>query len=311
MNRIQLPPQIGSNGLLPFLAQLGQPLSNGGVEMDFSKLRRITPAGAVALVAIVDYWRKRGREVAFEGLQQCSILNYLQRMDILKACGVELPEEFHRQASHGRFMPVRPVSHPIEAMGHEVAACLAPGGEEYEHPLSGLYEMIWYALTEMGNNIRQHSGGAGFASAQVNPREGLVRLALADNGMGILRSFQIIDVPWSLNASDAEAISKALESRISCKSGEPNEGVGLTLVSALVSLMRGWLLVVSGSGVLKTSRDGRHSLEELPDGGYYHGTLVAMSFPPSAASDFAGLLQEAKVKKEVLPRGPGRATFEA
>ena len=62
--------------------------------------------------------------------------------------------------------------------------------------------------------------------------------------------------------------------------------------------------------MLTISKDGTRSLEELTDGGFYQGTLVAMSFRQSAASAFPELLQEAKVKNGVLHRGPGRATFE-
>ncbi len=76
--RIVLPPRINADGLLPFLALLGQRFGEQEeVSLDFTPLRRVTPAGLVALVAAVIRWRKANRTVVFEGTEQCSIANYL------------------------------------------------------------------------------------------------------------------------------------------------------------------------------------------------------------------------------------------
>ena len=310
MHLIQLPQAIRAGDLPSFLSLIGQPLSLGEITVDFSRLRRLIPAAIVSLVATVNLWKTRGIRVEFKGLQECPILSYLQRMDLLNACGFEMPEEFHRRNSKGRFVAVRTVIHPIESMAAEVASCLAPGGEDFDHPNAGLFETISYVLTELGNNIRQHSSGTGYAAAQVNQDEGIIRMSFADNGVGILRSFQIIEAPWSLEATHSDAITKALESRVSCKAGPPNEGVGLTLVMELISMMGGGLLVASGNGVVKGYSDGIRSQETLPDGAFYKGTLVAMSFPSNAAARYVEFLQKAKIKAGVLQPGLGRATFE-
>jgi hypothetical protein len=280
------------------------------VEIDISELRRVLPASMVSLTAMVDLWRRQGREVRFTGISECPILSYLQRMDFLSSCGVEVPEAFRRHDARGRFVPVKNVIQQTDEMAREVSACLAPGGEEFDHPNAGLFDMITYVLTEVGNNIRQHSSGNGYAAAQVNREEGFVRMAFADNGMGILKSFRMVEAPWSIEATDAEAIAKALEPRVSCKAGEPNEGVGLTLVSSLVAKMGGALLVVSGSGMAKFFIGGGRSFETFPKGASFQGTLVAMSFPENAASRFADFLKEAKNDAGILQAGRRGATFE-
>jgi hypothetical protein len=44
--KISLPPQINAGGFIPFLSLLGRPLNDGeDVVLDFSELRRVTPAG--------------------------------------------------------------------------------------------------------------------------------------------------------------------------------------------------------------------------------------------------------------------------
>ncbi len=310
MNSFKLPKHLNAGGLLSVLAMMGRPLRDGDVEIDISDLRRVLPASLVSLTAMVDLWRRQGREVRFTGVPECPILSYLQRMDFLSSCRVEMTEAFRRHDSKGRFVPVKNVIHQTDEMAREVAACLAPGGEEFDHPNAGLFDTITYVLTEVGNNIRQHSSGMGYAAAQVHGHEGMIRMAFADNGMGILKSFRMVEADWSMEATDTDAIAKALQPRISCKAGPPNEGVGLTMVSSVVSKMGGALLVVSGTGMAKFFIGGERSFETFPEGSSYQGTLVAMTFPEQAASRFADFLQEAKDDAGILQSVRGRATFE-
>ena len=302
---IIVPARIDGTGLLPFLAQMGQGAESVRIALHFTKLRRVTPAGLVTLAATVVRWRNERREVIFRGLEACTIGGYLQRMDLLRTCGVDLPEEFCRHDSGGRFVPVRLVDHRVNEMGHEMVACIAPGGDEYGHPMADLYDLAWYVLTETANNVRQHSIGLGYAAAQIVRTEGMVRLAIADNGIGIKGSFDMADTRWSRDADDATVIRRALEPRMSSKPNDPNEGVGLTLVSGLARLTKAWLLIVSGTGVLRINRGEEPALSSLPNGGVYRGTLIAASFPQAEILDYPRLLQSAKEQAGLL-RGRGR-----
>lgn len=214
------------------------------------------------------------KNVRFTNLSECPITGYLQRMDLLKTCGIDLPENFVRHDSKGRFVPVRIVDHRVEEMGAEVAECLAPGGGEYEHTMANLYDLAWYVFTETANNARQHSRGLGYATAQVTRQEGLVRIAIADNGKGILRSFQDAELAWSQEMSHTDAVLKALQPRISSKFAPHNEGVGLTLVSLLARLTGGWLMVVSGDGVVQIKKGEEPTSLQLEPGTHFQGTLA-------------------------------------
>jgi hypothetical protein len=305
---IPLPKYVNADGLLPFLSMIGQPDIAKEVVLDFTALRRVSPAAMVALVATVNRWQKEGRRVDFRGLKECVITGYLQRMDAFKVCGVELPEGFRRHEAKGRFVPVRKVDLEVDVMGHDMAACIAPRGDEYGHAMSALYDLAWYVLTEAANNARQHSGSIGYATAQVTSSEGLVRLALADNGRGILRSFRDAGFAWSAKMDDAGAIRKALDPFISSKGGPVNEGVGLTLVNELARLTEAWLLIVSGTGVLRLTPNGLTIMEMLPTNGYYQGTLLTLVFRQDKVRDFAHMLDEAKNVTGLLrsEKKPGR-----
>lgn len=310
MHLIAIPSVINAAGLRPFLAQLGRvPDVESTITLDFSGLRRVSPAGLVALVATVTRWQsQKARRVLFAGMETCSIRGYLQRMDVLERCGLTLPEDFARHAAGGRFVPVQPIV-DVDAMSREVAACLAPGGDDYGHALSSLYDMSAYVIGELGANVRQHSGGSGFVSAQVNASEGLVRLAVADNGRGIRRSFVEAGLPWSHGLSDVGAIRKALEPRVSSK-GEPvNQGVGLTLVTELARLTKAWLMLVSDTGLLQFGPDGVLQESALPGGASYRGTLLALTFRRDNLQDFYALLDEAKQEAGLLAKRPIKTRF--
>ena len=247
--------------------------------------------------------------MTLRNVEECTIKGYLQRMDALKLCGVELPENFQRHDATGRFVPVRLIESDVDKMGGEMACCIAPGGENFDHPFESLYDIASYAITETANNARQHSGGLGYASAQVVRTDGMVRVAISDNGRGILRSFKDADFEWSHGMDDTQAILKALEPRISSRGKPVNEGVGLTLVSELARLMGGWLLIVSGTGVVRMSKGGKLFSHKLPGNAYHQGTLVALAFEASV-KDYTGLLQAAKVHAGLLPSGGFRVKFE-
>ncbi|MDF2377302.1 MAG: hypothetical protein P1U81_13745, partial [Verrucomicrobiales bacterium] len=120
--------------------------------VDFSELRKITPVGMSLLAAL----KARGR-VEFDGLAQCSILPYLQRMDFLRLCGIdEFEESFSRHPAAGKFVPLEEIGIDVLGTGSRVAGCLAPGGEDFDHELADLYDFCWYVFTELGNNVRQH-----------------------------------------------------------------------------------------------------------------------------------------------------------
>jgi anti-anti-sigma regulatory factor len=309
LHRIVVPAQINAAGLPAFLELLGQPVAAQTVCLDFARLRRVSPAGMVALVASVTRWQRDGRRVLFENLETCAITGYLQRMDVLSTCGVQLPEYFKRHESAGRFMPVQLIEHPVDALGHAMAVCVAPGGDELDQPLSALYDLVWYVLTETANNARQHSGGTGYASAQVTRSEGFVRLAIADNGKGILQSFRDAGLKWSLPMDDPAAIRKALEPFVSSKGTPTNEGVGLTLVSGLARLTKAMLLIVSGRGMLTMDGTGNIRTQLQDNGAVFQGTLLALTIPQNHVQDFASLLTAAKVSAGLLQTPGSSATF--
>jgi hypothetical protein len=114
-----LPGLVNAEGLLPFLAQLDIPEEHSEIVINFAELRRVSPAGLVALTAAIRRWQAEKRMVILRNLGLCAISGYLQRMDVLKLCGVEMTENFTRHDASGRFVPVRLVDADVNQLGVE------------------------------------------------------------------------------------------------------------------------------------------------------------------------------------------------
>lgn len=309
-----LPNKINQANAVDFLSLISRTESAGDFNVDFTNLKFASPGALVALACTVARWQGRQIPVNFSGINSCTITNYLKRMNLFRILGQTLPENFRRHNPSSRFFPLQRVDEDVGQMGTAIADCIAPGGDEWDHPMADMHSLAWYVLTEIGNNIRQHSWGDGFVCAQKYKEDKdveIVQLAFADDGIGILGSFSATGASWANGMHDADAIEKALEPRVSCKAGDPNEGVGLTLVSELVRLTKGWLTIVSGNGVLKIEEGQKAKKSVLPDDGRYHGTFFEMGIRQQSANGFHTLLRDAKIHAGLLNQGSSGARFDS
>ena len=290
-----LPKHINADGLIPFLEQLASHAAAPELLVDFTALQRVSPAGLVALSAFMA--RRMGKHLMTKvaGLEDCGIRHYLQRMNLLQLCDWELGDEsFRRHDSTGRFVPLQRITHQVEDLGAQIASCIAPNGEDYEHPNAGLYDAAWYLITELANNVQQHSRGIGFVAAQTTPSDAYVRIAIADSGCGIPASLIDAGFPWAQDLPDEDIIEQALAPRVSSKGQPSNEGVGLTLSARLVELMGGSMLIASGGGSVIRKINSAPKKDQFASGNRYPGTLIAISFRRSEAADFNHKLHTAK-----------------
>lgn len=308
---LSIPKYINADGWIPFLEQLAAHSDAAELILDFTGLQRVSPAGLAALTAFTARRERVHWVTNVVGLETCGIREYLRRMNLLRLCGWEQGDEsFKRHDPTGKFVPLEPITHRVEDLGVQIAECIAPGGEDYENPNAGLYDAVWYLLTEMANNVQQHSRGMGFVAAQTTQSDGFVRIAIADGGCGIPASLAEAGFQWARDLPDEDIIEQALVARVSSKGQPSNEGVGLTLSSRIVDLMGGHMLIASGAGTLIRSNHGIVKKARFAAGARYPGTVVALSFRRSEAADFDRKLHEAKELEIPLRASPNPATFQ-
>jgi len=307
---LELPKYVNANGLIDLLKLLSEQPEAGVVDIDFRALRRITPAGLVALTSFVQYRTFKGLSTTCDNIEDCSILGYLQRMNFFKSAGLrELPEGFTRHSCDRKFYPVTPITGDTEVLGTDIANIIAPGGDDYDNPNAGLWDAAFYLVTELANNVRQHGLRPGFVAAQSTHTDGYVRIAIGDLGIGIKGSLEAGGHIWASESSDLECIQQAVTARVSSKGQPSNEGVGLTLCSRVATLMGGRILVASGSGIIATGDDGETSFtEELPGSGI-NGTVVTVAFRRPKAAHFDDHLLKAKELENLLQRSHSSANF--
>jgi hypothetical protein len=208
-------------------------------------------------------------------------------------------------------VPLEEIGHDTASLGNKIAECIAPGGEEFGNEHANQYDTAWYLITELANNVRQHSRGLGFISAQRTISDGFVKLAFGDCGCGIPTSLRDALPDSTRDLPDEDVIEKALVARISSKGPPANQGVGLTLSARIVSLMDGSLLIASGNGIVVRQPAVISVKRNLLGGGRFPGTLIAITFPFDGASDFNGKLLKAKELEKLLPSSPRSVSFQA
>lgn len=307
MSTIILPSHVYDYNLYDLLATLGKQNTEQDIIIDFAQAGNYSPGALVGLIAQIRSWVLLKKNVKLRNLKICGAYKYLQRIDFLKNCGLNLDEEFTRHNSTGRFVPIKPLTGEIEPIATDIATCIAPElADSFDPEESGFYDYIEYSVSELGNNVFQHSQGKGFVASQYYQSNDLTRIAIADTGIGIKNSFQATGSPhWREGMDDIEAIKKALEPEVSSRThlggllGSENAGVGLTLLCELAVRTSGTYTIASGSGFVTPKFTGI-----FKEGNGFNGTLCSIVFKRKAVKNFTTLLYQAKLDFGLIRNNP-------
>lgn len=298
-----LPEWTDDGGMLALASSLAVRDDGSPIFIEMAFCRFLCPGAIVLLLARIRGWLACSRQVSLLNAGTCKAKGYLQRMDFFSHCGITLPEDFARRPASKRFVTVQRIRRSeqskIDEIAVGVADCIFPEMSDlYEPDQTGLYDLVSYSVSELALNVVQHSNSDGFLHAQVYPNAGLVRIAIADYGIGIAKSFEASASPhWHEGMDDLAAIHKSLEPRVSSKThlssgwGQPvNAGVGLTLLNGLAKVTKGDFCVFSNRGY---HRMGQNDIILDAEAGL-RGTVCAITFSQQNLKNFASSLEEAK-----------------
>lgn len=297
---IILPRYATEESISPVLRLLTATEDATEIDVDMSRVKFYIPAAVVALISAGVRLTRDGKTVRLVNAETSDAFRYLQRMDFFTQLGVRLPEDFRRHDAGGRFMPIERITFgegDVSDIASRLAGCVVPGGDFFDDT----YRLVQYAAGEVVGNARQHSSGVAFVSAQYTPHDRMIRIGIADDGIGIRESFRgtpfFDDVP-----TDCAAIRKALEPNVSSALFRPslyqrpsNRGVGLSVLSELVAQSLGYLLIVSHSGWC--FKNGRNDaiFKDQPTC-IHRGTLLATAFRRDEIGQYAEMHELALVK---------------
>jgi hypothetical protein len=166
----------------------------------------------------------------------------------------------------------------------------------------------------------QHSFGEGFVAAQYNRTTDLIRIGIADNGIGVRESFKGNDSPhFKERYNDLDCLALALKSEVSSKNhikgpyGDPvNAGVGLSIVQAVAAETFGFFALASGSAVYLKKGCNEGVFYPAIEGVGYQGTSVAVAFSRKEVYRYADILMDAKRKIGLIidTNNPGKELFQ-
>lgn len=265
---------------------------------DASGLQFVDPVGLCLLAATCHQLANAGKKLRLENLSP-AIVDYLARMDLFKACGIEYQENFTRYDRRTDLVEICVADKAAEGeqLAGKIVTALVGATPDYDPhakpdemtgylPHDYLHLPLHYIFSELLENALTHAKRAGYkdarvwVAAQYYPGKDRIRLAVLDNGCGLLRSLE--RHPSLPEKSHAAAIQIAFEPRVTCNPDlefRPNEtanqGIGLTVVREIVGQGRGVLRLVSGDALLE--QKGRLGSRAHPIGSW-QGVVLALEF---------------------------------
>lgn len=304
MSNIELPANVSIDGVISLLDKLGALNDAEDIVVDFKNLDDYDMVSVVAMLGKFFSWVVRDKSTKIANAEKARNFQYLQLMDFFTVGGITTVEEFTRDSSTNRFVGFKRIGKNGETdtskLSTQIADCIAPDlSDETDLSKTGFYDCIEYAVSELMNNVIQHSRGGGIVGAQHYAKSGITQIAIADDGIGIKESFERNGSPILSKIDDhADAIYQALLPQISSKthnveawsSESVNAGVGLTLLRSIAQFSGGEFLIVSGDAAYKNNKRFI-----LSPGHNYHGTYVAFTIKRSRADSFDDNLERAKI----------------
>lgn len=272
--------------------------THDAIQIDISRVKFLIPSAIVSILARCHWWKHRGVELSLAGVGDCEALGYLQRMDVLHHLGMEVGEIFIRREPNDRFVPVRSLNFAtgsVDQTASEISRCVFPDAD----PEDDVFRALQYAAGELLSNAKYHSGGRSFASAQFFPGRNLVRIAVADDGIGIRQSFMGTAREADAATADA-AIRLALTPGVSSallRAGSPpyggqnHRGVGLSIARILAKEAGGRLMIATEDGWFDETHGRENPLGTLRP--RMEGTLVSLSLHRDHIADYAAMHADA------------------
>lgn len=188
---------------------------------------------------------------------------------------------------------------------HDVDACNSVINDLIANQLghfAAVAQHAYYLVGELHNNVPAHANGAGFSMAQFYGKKGVLEVAVADGGCGMLPNVQRFDPgiqthidaiqwclvegnttgqsdPWAQQLPD-DALSNPYSDGVPTTDSNPNHhvGLGLARLQQFVHLASGEFAVWSGDEYLVSSQAGQNSFSASH---YWDGVVVVFRLPLS------------------------------
>lgn len=267
------------------LSEIVNNSSDGTIVIDFTNTHFLHSVFIAGLFALIKEWESQGKQVELitEG---SNIENYLSTirfrdgLNLLKYPDLEEHLNFYNTK---RYTPL--VVFPTAGNVREHCVSTILDVIHNQTNISGAFRTaVDYFVSELTNNIAEHSEcNSGVIVAQSYVTKGFIDICIADNGIGVLRSYEKSQIFNPSN--EAEAIEMAVNGR-STKDLPESRGFGIsTSRNIITSAMDGRFILWSGKSIFIQSSEVKHILN-IDDGALYNGCFLVLRLPLNSKNNF-------------------------
>lgn len=299
--KITVPPCLGyPESASLFQLQASTSVFGGSeIHLDCAVLRYVDPLG----LCVLHHWFKdlEARDVAiYLDDLPLSVERWLRRMNVFRDLSnlrfKDRTSWNSRNDHRGNLIEVRLVSseRDVDRTAEEIANAIAKDVPDMSWQDDGMRAAegetvsaeLSYVFSELLNNALTHGRGRGYPessakiAAQYYPTPRKLRIAIVDNGCGLLESLSGHS-RMEGEMTDNKAIRLALEPRISCnrdvglRSDSKNQGLGLTISTKMALSSGGEIGIFTGRGRLKQSSGENLFFADMER---WQGTAVYLEF---------------------------------
>ncbi|MEK5391844.1 ATP-binding protein [Margalitia sp. FSL K6-0131] len=204
--------------------------SGAAVTLNMRRLRYITPIGFTGLLSVLDYLEDQF-EVGIIAPFNINPIKYMERMNFFKVCSKNVKEQFeeqkdmealynrHRNSLEDKLLEIRVAkTHPqIVEISTLIKRIFKNKGLKGNR-ISDIQSFI----TELGNNVIDHTNSSCFISVKNNEDENEIEIAVADRGEGIYNSLKDV-----LSENSPHDIVKAAITTKASRLSDEDRGKGL------------------------------------------------------------------------------------
>lgn len=279
------------NFLVNTVRGLNNTVTQAPIEMDFSKVKFVSPLVVGGLSALHEHYLSVGIGCTISlGNISGPYLERLRFPEGINPDKIGLDEYFKIVQTFGSksYLPITvfPASKKdssatirdkaISALGNVIKAQMTLSGN--------VYEAIMYLISELTNNVADHAGtDKGRIMAQYFSSKNYMDLCIADCGKGLLQSY--IDSGKYSATTDEEAIILALSGK-STKEDAVSRGFGIPTSKAILTKgLRGKFLLWSGEAMYYEDSDKTEILA-FQKVAKWQGCYIAMRIPTQNIADF-------------------------
>lgn len=315
MLKVPLPKQLEIGTVAPLISDIISKSEKNEIELDFSTIRFVRPAGAMYLAFWLRHLRNSGKQkvIAPKPTRLITIVqSYLSHIGFWRYLDDGCEMESAAPKSRSKYLPFTPIIFPtvsnaldstkahkaIENQSRELARIITRNEENWDF----LNRILSFSLRETIRNVLEHASTDNCIVFGQSWDNDVSEIVIADAGIGIAASLRSA-FPIADNQAGLEfALQPGISSKSMNSTGDEwdNCGFGLYMLSEIGKRL-GHFLLLSGGDFVQQNRSSRSRGQVIQPA----GTLVAMKIGKISNVAFQSLINEIRWEGESVTRSDG------